>query len=209
MFQYRKRFLSKTYWNYIREIVLPILQPEQQQQREESEHTLKKGSNKSVKKTSNIGLLKRIKNGIRSNVDNKARRSTALDIKRCNNTLSLVSISLALLLRFSAPPKCQNQLPEERGTMNTQITETIKDEILKWPGITTEPNRFGRIEFLVNKKEMGHLHGERLADLPFAIEIRKELVASGRALPHHIYPESGWVSYWIRNSGDILAVVKQ
>jgi hypothetical protein len=81
MFQYRKRFLSKTYWNYIREIVLPILQPEQQQQREESEHTLKKGSNESVKKTSNIGLLKRIKNGIRSNVDNKARRSTALDIK--------------------------------------------------------------------------------------------------------------------------------
>ena len=102
--------------------------------------------------------------------------------------LSLVSISLAILLRLSAPPKCQNQLPEERGGMNTQITETIKDEVLKWPGITTEPNRLGRIEFLVNKKEMGHLHAERLADLPFPIEVKKELVASGRALPHHIYP---------------------
>ena len=92
--------------------------------------------------------------------------------------------------------------------MNTQITQTIKEEILKWPGITTEPNRFGGIEFLVNKKEMGHLHGEKLADLPFPVEIRKELVASGRALPHHIYPESGWVSYWIRNSDDIPAVLK-
>ena len=67
--------------------------------------------------------------------------------------------------------------------MNTQITQIIKDEILKWPGITTEPNRFGGIEFLVNKKEMGHLHGEKLADLPFPVEIRKELVASGSALP--------------------------
>ena len=116
--------------------------------------------------------------------------------------LSLVSISLALFLRLSASPKCQNQVPEERGKMNTQITQTIKEEILKWPGITTEPNRFGGIEFLVNKKEMGHLHGDKLADLPFPVEIRKELVASGRALPHHIYPESGWVSYWIRNSDD-------
>ena len=51
--------------------------------------------------------------------------------------------------------------------MNTQITQTIKEEILKWPGITAEPNRFGGIEFLVKKKEMGHLHSEKLADLPF------------------------------------------
>ena len=92
--------------------------------------------------------------------------------------------------------------------MNTQITQIIKEEILKWPGITTEPNRFGGIEFLVNKKEMGHLHGEKLADLPFQIEARNKLVVSGHALPHHIYPESGWVSYWIRNPGDIPAVVE-
>ena len=122
--------------------------------------------------------------------------------------LSLVSISLALFLKLCASPKCQNQVPEETGKMNTQITQTIKEAILKWPGITTEPNRFGGIEFLVNKKEMGHLHGEKLADLPFPVEIRKQLVASGRALPHHIYPESGWVSYWIRNSEDIPAVLE-
>jgi MFS family permease len=46
--------------------------------------------------------------------------------------LSLASISLALFLRLSASPKCQNQVPEERGKMNTQITQTIKEEILKW-----------------------------------------------------------------------------
>ena len=121
--------------------------------------------------------------------------------------LSIVSIVLAIFLKFSAPPKCQNQLPEERGGMDTMITQTIVQKILEWPGVTTEPNRFGGIEFLVDKKEMGHLHGERLFDLPFTIRIRENLVASGKALPHHIYPESGWVSYWIRNSGDIPAVI--
>jgi luciferase-like monooxygenase len=33
------------------------------------------------------------------------------------------------------------------------------------------------------QKEMGHLHGERLADLPFPVEIKKSLVSSGQALP--------------------------
>jgi hypothetical protein len=37
--------------------------------------------------------------------------------------------------------------------------------------------------------------------------IKKNLVSSGQALPHHIYPESGWVRYWIRNSEDIPAVI--
>lgn len=55
---------------------------------------------------------------------------------------------------------------------------------------------------------MGHLHGDELVDLPFPIETRKELVVSGRVLPHHIYPESGRVSYWIRNSDDAHAVLK-
>lgn len=121
--------------------------------------------------------------------------------------LSIISVALAIVLRLIGPPKCQNQLPEEMGGIDTPITETIGDEILQWPGVTTEPNRFDGIEVLVNKKEMGHLHGERLADLPFPIEVGKELVASGRAIPHHIYPDSGWVSYLIRNSDDIPAVV--
>ncbi len=91
--------------------------------------------------------------------------------------------------------------------MDTTITQTIEQKILGWPGVTTEPNRFGGIEFLVDKKEMGHLHGERLADLPFPVKEREKLVTSGQALPHHIYPESGWVSYWIRNPGDIAEVI--
>ncbi len=37
---------------------------------------------------------------------------------------------------------------------------------------------------------------------------RDELVNSGRASPHHVLPQSGWVSYWI-NQGeeDVPAVV--
>jgi luciferase-like monooxygenase len=89
------------------------------------------------------------------------------------------------------------------------VIEKIKKKILSWPYVTAEPHRFGGIEFRINKREMGHVHGDRLADLPFPMNIRNELVKSGRASPHHVLPNSGWVSYWIdKGEEDIPAVIE-
>ena len=81
----------------------------------------------------------------------------------------------------------------------SNILESIQKEILSWPLVTAEAHKFGGIEFRLNKREMGHIHGERLVDLPFPKKIRNELVSSGRVSPHHVLPQSGWVSYWINN----------
>ena len=40
------------------------------------------------------------------------------------------------------------------------ILKEIRKEILSWPNVTAEPHRFGGVEFRVNKREMGHIHGE-------------------------------------------------
>jgi hypothetical protein len=90
----------------------------------------------------------------------------------------------------------------------SKIIESIEKEILSWPYVTSEPHRFGGIEFRLNKKELGHIHGDRLADLPFPMSIRNDLVNSGRVSPHHVLPKSGWVSYWIRDEADIDAVIE-
>jgi hypothetical protein len=88
------------------------------------------------------------------------------------------------------------------------ILESIKKQILSWPNVTAEPHKFGGIEFRLNKGEMGHIHGERLVDLPFPMSTRDELVSSGRVSPHHVLPQSGWVSYWInKGEEDVPAVV--
>ena len=88
------------------------------------------------------------------------------------------------------------------------IGEQIKRELLSWPNVTAMPHRFGGTEFHVNNHEIGHLHGSRMADLPFPVRVRRELVATGRAAPHHILPETGWVSYYIRGAEDVPAVVE-
>lgn len=89
-----------------------------------------------------------------------------------------------------------------------KIIESIKKEILSWPYVNAETHRFGGIEFRIRRREMGHIHGDRLADLPFPMSIRNELVNSGRVSTHHVLPQSGWVSYWIRSEDDIPAVIE-
>lgn len=95
-----------------------------------------------------------------------------------------------------------------RAVMADTIHEAIVREVTGWPGVTSGPHRFGGTEFRYGRRELGHLHGSRLADLPFPLLIRNDLVAAGRVEPHHIHPESGWVSYYIRDESDIAHVVK-
>ncbi len=90
-----------------------------------------------------------------------------------------------------------------QGTATTSAHETIRNEVLSWPGVTEEPHRFGGMEFRFGKCELGHLHGDYLADVPFPVRVREELVQEGKALPHHILPQSGWVSYPIRDASAI------
>ena len=91
--------------------------------------------------------------------------------------------------------------------MAGNIEQAIVREVSAWPGVTTGPHRFGGTEFRLGRRELGHLHGSRLADLPFPLLVREELVAAGKAEPHHIFPESGWVSYFIRDETDVEKVI--
>jgi hypothetical protein len=91
--------------------------------------------------------------------------------------------------------------------MVESIEQQIVCEVSAWSGVTIGFHPFGGIEFRVGRRELGHLHGSRLADLPFPVRVRKELVAAGEAEPHHVLPESGWVSYYIHDVTDIPRVV--
>jgi hypothetical protein len=95
----------------------------------------------------------------------------------------------------------------ETGMSSETVAELIEREVSAWEGVTVEPHRFGGTEFKVGRREIGHLHGGRLADLPFPRRVRDQLIAAGKAEPHHILPESGWVSFRIRGQSDVAAVV--
>ncbi len=70
-------------------------------------------------------------------------------------------------------------------------------------GVVARAHRFGGTEYRLGRREIGHVHGDNLVDIPFTKKIREELVAAGKAERHHILPESGWVSVYLRQTSDV------
>ena len=87
-------------------------------------------------------------------------------------------------------------------------SERISLEVGSWEGITSQSHRFGGVEFRFGRVELGHVHGDSLADLPFPKATRDALIDSGRAEPHHVLPDTGWVSRRIRSESDVDDVIE-
>jgi hypothetical protein len=90
------------------------------------------------------------------------------------------------------------------GTREDRIVQAVT----AWPGITTGVGEYGETEFYVEGRTIGHVHGDWQADIPYPRRIRDELVAAGRADPHHIHPDSGWITRVIRSDDDADGVVE-
>jgi hypothetical protein len=85
--------------------------------------------------------------------------------------------------------------------------EAVRRAVTSWHGVTAHDHRFGGLEFRIGRRELGHLHGT-IADLPFPRRVRDELVAGGRARPHHVLPESGWVTVPMRTASEVANVIE-
>ena len=94
------------------------------------------------------------------------------------------------------------------GAMSVSgASERIRAAAEAWPDVNTAPHRFGGIEFRIGRRELGHLHGDHLLDVPFPREVKTELIAAGKAQPHHVLPDSGWISFRIMAPEDVESAI--
>jgi Family of unknown function (DUF5519) len=84
----------------------------------------------------------------------------------------------------------------------------IQREVASWPGVTVQTHGRSMVFFHVGRREIGHLHGNQMADLPFPVRIREQLVAGGKADLHYINARSGWITYYIRGEADIQPIIE-
>jgi hypothetical protein len=92
--------------------------------------------------------------------------------------------------------------------MDPSQRDVIKQELLSCKGVTIHEHNFVTIIFYVDGIEMGHLHGDSIADIQFPTKVSKKLVREGYVSPHHIIPRSGWVSHEIQNAKDVKEVIE-
>jgi hypothetical protein len=84
----------------------------------------------------------------------------------------------------------------------------ITAAVLAWPDTAVAPHRFGGVEYRLGTREIGHIHGDWMLDIPFPKKVRDILVATGQAEPHHLLPDTGWISFYIRESADVARAVE-
>ncbi|WP_018757984.1 luciferase family protein [Paenibacillus terrigena] len=92
--------------------------------------------------------------------------------------------------------------------MTLSVKQIISEQLLTWSDVTKQPHRFGGIEFLYQGKEIGHFHGDFLVDILMSRPSRDQFIAEGRAKPHHIYPESNWISVYIQSEEDLMNAIE-
>ena len=86
--------------------------------------------------------------------------------------------------------------------------DDIEDEVMLWENISLSSHKFGGIQFNLNEKELGHIHGNGLLDIRFSRKIKSELINEGKAMPHHVFKNSGWISFKIKSEQDKFSAIE-
>lgn len=100
------------------------------------------------------------------------------------------------------------RMPVAHAPVADIIADTLTSILRAWDGVEVSAHAYGGVEFRVARREIGHLHVGGVADLPFPVRVRRDLVSAGRAEAHHTLPNTGWVSYRLRTEHDIPAAVE-
>lgn len=89
-------------------------------------------------------------------------------------------------------------------TANRRIT----DEVTSWPGVEAGTGSRGEWSFKVGRKEIGHLHGDRVAHFGFPKAVWHELHDAGRIDFHPVFPgKPGFGARAIESEDDVLDVI--
>ena len=80
-------------------------------------------------------------------------------------------------------------------------SDEITRVVLGWEGVESRPHWRGGTEFRLGKREIGHVHGDEVVDVPVPETLRRELLRSGRADPHKVLTDS--VSAYLEGPGSV------
>ena len=91
----------------------------------------------------------------------------------------------------------------------TQTTsERIAAEVTSWPGVTAGDGSRGEFGFRVGRREIGHLHGDRIFHAGFPKDVWHELHAQGRIDYHPVFPDRpGFGARRIETDDDVRDVI--
>jgi hypothetical protein len=104
------------------------------------------------------------------------------------------------------PQLFDSQLRLWAVVVNPAVIDCIDDiekEVLSWDGTRTKLHKYGGLQFNCSGSEIGHIHSNGILDIRFNQKIKEQLVEQGRISNHHVFTNSGWVSFRITGRQDM------
>ena len=93
-------------------------------------------------------------------------------------------------------------------TIEQRASERITEEATSWPGVTAGPGTRGEFAFKVGGREIGHLHGDRVAHFGFPKAVWSTLFDQGRIEYHPVFPgQPGFGARRIDTGADVEDVI--
>jgi Family of unknown function (DUF5519) len=87
-------------------------------------------------------------------------------------------------------------------------SQLIVDEVTSWPDVTAEHGSRGELSLRHGRREIGHLHGDRVAHFGFPKAVGAELRAEGRIEPHPVFPDKlAWGARQLASDEDVRDVI--
>jgi hypothetical protein len=83
-----------------------------------------------------------------------------------------------------------------------EYCDEIENEVMSWKRTSIRVHKFGGIQFNIDEREIGHIHGNGLLDIPFTKKIKQDLLLAGRVKDHHVFKNSGWISFRVKTLED-------
>ena len=92
--------------------------------------------------------------------------------------------------------------------MTPTPSEIITATVTAWPGVEAGHGERGEFGFRVGRREIGHLHGDRVAHFGFPPDVGAALRAEGRVGPHPVAPDkTAWAARAIASDDDVRDVI--
>jgi len=94
-------------------------------------------------------------------------------------------------------------------TQTQTASEQITEEVLSWPGTDAGHGSRGEFAFTIGRRELGHLHGDRVLHSGFPKAVWHELFDAGRIDYHPVFPgRPGYAARSIKTPEDVLDVIE-
>ena len=94
-------------------------------------------------------------------------------------------------------------------TETRSASQQIIDEVTSWPDVTAVEGSRGELSLRVGRREIGHLHGDRIAHFGFPKAVGVALRAQGRIEPHSAFPDKvAWGARRIVTDDDVRDVIE-